>query len=96
MVLSSARVHASEMSMDAFVVLREFRSRIEAEIVKELLISNGIDALVVSDDCGAVDPALQFGQGVRLLVMAPDAREAELLLAALPIEMEEDEDTHDE
>jgi Putative prokaryotic signal transducing protein len=82
--------------MDAFVVLQEFGSRMEAEIVKELLVSNDIEALVVSDDCGAVDPALQFGRGVRLLVLATDASEAQMLLAALPIDTEEHEPTHDE
>ena len=82
--------------MNAFVVLQEFRSRVEAEIVKALLVSNGIEALVVSDDCGAVDPALQFGQGVRLMVMAADASEAHMLLAALPTDAEENEHTHDD
>lgn len=82
--------------MNAFVVLQEFSSRMEAEIVKELLVSSGIDALVVADDCGAVDPALQFGQGVRLLVMVADAREAQMLLAALPIDVESSESSTDE
>ena len=82
--------------MDTFVVLREFGSRVEAEIVKELLASNDIEALVVSDDCGAVDPALQFGRGVQLLVLATDASEAQMLLAALPIDAEENEHIHDE
>ena len=82
--------------MDTFVVLREFGSRVEAEIVKELLASNDIEALVVSDDCSAVDPALQFGRGVQLLVLATDASEAQMLLAALPIDAEEHEHTHDE
>lgn len=82
--------------MDSYVVLQEFSSRMEAEIVKELLVSNGIDALVVSDDCGAVDPALQFGRGVRLLVTAADAHEAQLLLAAAPTEDEDEETQHDQ
>ena len=51
--------------MDAFVVLQEFGSRMEAEIVKELLVSNDIEALVVSDDCGTVDPALPGAGGYR-------------------------------
>ena len=80
--------------MDSFIVLREFSSRVEAEIVKELLVSHGIDALVVSDDCGAVDPALQFGRGVRLLVTATEASEAQMVLAAVPLDGEETENTH--
>ena len=77
--------------MDAYVVLQEFSSRVEAEIVKELLVSHGIDARVISDDCGSVDPALQFGRGVRLIVTATDAHEAQLLLAAVPTNIEEEE-----
>lgn len=82
--------------MASYVVLQEFSSRVEAEIVKELLVSNGIDARVISDDCGAVDPALQFGRGVRLLVMASDVNEAQLLLAALPTDVEQEETEHDQ
>ena len=82
--------------MDAYVVLQEFSSRVEAEIVKELLVSNGIDACVISDDCGAVDSALQFGRGVRLIVTAADAHEAQLLLAAVPTNVEEEQTEHDQ
>ena len=42
------------------VVLREFSSRGDAEVVRELLLANGIEAFVISDDCGAVDPALSL------------------------------------
>jgi hypothetical protein len=59
------------------VVLREFSSRGDAEVVRELLLANGIEAFVISDDCGAVDPALSFARGVRLLVAADDLALAE-------------------
>ena len=42
------------------VVLREFSSRGDAEVVHELLLANGIEAFVISDDCGSVDPALSL------------------------------------
>ncbi|HKQ62258.1 MAG TPA: DUF2007 domain-containing protein [Candidatus Polarisedimenticolaceae bacterium] len=58
-------------------MFREFSSRGEAEIVRELLLANGIDAVVNSDDCGAVDPALSFGRGVQLLVAEEDVAQAE-------------------
>lgn len=67
--------------MDHRVVFRSFSYRAEAEIVRELLQANGIDAFVVSDDCGAVDPALQFGRGANLLVAAADRGRAERLVS---------------
>ena len=63
------------------VVLRQFNYRAEAEIVRELLEANGIEAFVVSDDCGAVDPALQFGRGANLLVAEKDFARADQLVA---------------
>jgi len=62
------------------IVLRQFSYRAEAEIVRELLQANGIEAYVVSDDCGAVDPALQFGRGANLLVAEDDADRARQLI----------------
>ena len=49
-------------------VLKTFSSRYEAEAARSLLAGNSIDALIVSDDCGALDPGLGFGRGVDLLV----------------------------
>jgi hypothetical protein len=67
--------------MSERVAIREFNSRGEAEIVRELLLSNGIEAFVVSDDCGAVDPALSFARGVQLLVAENDVEQAERIIA---------------
>lgn len=61
-------------------VLREFNSRGDAEIVRELLLAHGIETFVVSDDCGSVDPALAFGRGVQLYVSTDDAEEARQIL----------------
>ena len=66
--------------MDDRVILRSFSYRAEAEIVCEFLGSNGIEAFVNSDDCGAVDPALQFGRGAEVLVNACDREAAERLI----------------
>jgi hypothetical protein len=63
------------------VVLREFSSRGEAEITREVLAAIGIEAYVISDDCGSVDPALAFGRGVQLLVAARDLRKAQQVIA---------------
>lgn len=62
-------------------VLREFNSRGDAEIVRELLLAHGIETFVVSDDCGSVDPALAFGRGVQLLADTGDLEEAVRILA---------------
>jgi len=62
------------------IILRCFSYRAEAEIVRELLESNGIDAFVNSDDCGSVDPALQFGRGAEVLVDEGDRDAAERVI----------------
>jgi len=66
--------------MSQRVVLREFSSRGDAEIVRELLLGSGIEAFVTSDDCGSVDPALSFGRGIQLLVGPSDAVRAEQII----------------
>jgi len=67
--------------MSQRIVLREFSSRGDAEIVRELLLASGIEAFVTSDDCGSVDPALSFGRGVQLLVALADSELAEQVIA---------------
>jgi hypothetical protein len=67
--------------MNERVVLREFSSRTDAEIVRELLEANGIEGFVTSDDCGSVDPALQFARGALLLVDAKDLLAAEQIIS---------------
>ncbi len=56
--------------------------RVLAEPIVALLADNGIRSFVSSDDCGGLDPALQFANGVRVLVDPADlARARHLLLA---------------
>jgi hypothetical protein len=64
------------------IVLRELSSRNDAEILREVLESSGIQSFIVADDCGAEGPPLQFSSGARLMVAAEDAAEAEAVLAA--------------
>ena len=74
----------------SFVVLQTFSSRNEAESVQAVLAGSGIESLVESDDCGAVDPALGFGRGVQLLVAEEDAdRAADVMSQVVPPEREE-------
>jgi predicted Fe-Mo cluster-binding NifX family protein len=61
------------------VVLADVNSRVEAEMMVGMLRSNGVRALVSTDDAGGTEPALQ-AQGVRVLVAADDAADARRLI----------------
>ncbi len=78
-------------NMSRRVLCGEFSSRGEAEIVRELLLANGIESFVSSDDCGSVDPALAFARGVQLYVSGEDAPEAERVIAEARAEIPEGE-----
>jgi hypothetical protein len=60
--------------------LKFFSSQAEAEIARGLLVSNGIDALISSDDAGGMEPPLQYTAGVRLKVPASQLATAMKLL----------------
>ena len=62
------------------VVLAEFSQRVEADLVHSVLEAAGIDAIVQSDDCGTVDPALAFGLGVKLIVDEASLTEAQEIM----------------
>lgn len=61
-------------------LLRTFTSRHEADFVAGVLASEGIRAIVFSDDCGSVDPALSFARGVEVYVSEGDLERARQLL----------------
>lgn len=65
-------------------IVCEFGSRTDAELAREMLVANGIEAFVISDDCGSVDPALTFARGARVMVAAEDLEAALKLLAEVP------------
>lgn len=77
--------------MKSRVLCREFNTRGEAEIVRELLLTNGIQSFVSSDDCGSVDPALSFARGVQLFVSEEDATLAERILSETAVEPTEED-----
>lgn len=66
--------------MDDPVVIREFTSRADADMLMELLVSSGIGAFVESDDGGSLYPGLAFSNGVKLVVPADQVEAAEALL----------------
>ena len=63
------------------VILREFISHAEAEVVREFLVANGVEAFLASDDCGSMDPAFTLVRGVQLFVSSDDLAQAEQVLA---------------
>ena len=67
------------MSIERPTVLAVVGSRVEAEMMVGMLRSNGVRAMVSTDDAGGTEPALQ-AQGVRVLVASDDAAEARRLI----------------
>ncbi len=68
--------------MPELVVIRRLNYRHEAEVIRSVLEASGIEALVTSDDCGSVDPALSLVWGANICVNADDVERAEDILAA--------------
>lgn len=62
--------------MDKKVAIKSFNYRHEAEPLRKLLESSGIDVFVTSDDCGTVYPALALAGGVYLMVWESDLERA--------------------
>lgn len=61
-------------------VLKTFPSEIQAEIVRQRLAANGIEAFISDDDNGGMLPSLQATQGVKLEVLESMAKKAEKIL----------------
>lgn len=67
--------------MPDLVCIKTCNNRIEAEMDKSLLESEGIQAMVSADDAGGLRPDLLWATGgVRLLVKQEDAERASELL----------------
>jgi len=63
--------------MADLICIKNYNNRIEAELVKSLLESSGIETIVSADDWGGMRPHLLLGtNGTRLLVKEEDARKA--------------------
>ena len=68
----------------AGVTVARVGGRAEAEALRGVLGGGGIRAVVVSDDCGGVDPALSAANAVRVLVAGDDLAAAREILDAPP------------
>jgi len=62
------------------VLLAVVGSRVEADLLVGLLVSQGLRAAVVTDDAGGQEPQLQLQGGARVLVAADDEAAARRLL----------------
>ena len=63
--------------MANLVCIKTYPDRTEAELVKGVLESKGIKAMVSADDAGGMNPALLWATGgVRLLVKKNDIQKA--------------------
>ena len=63
--------------MGTLITIKTYPDRTEAELVKGVLESKGIKAMVSADDAGGMNPALLWATGgVRLLVKKKDIQKA--------------------
>ena len=70
--------------MDDFICIKTFNTRIEAEMARQLLESNGIQARMSADDAGGMRPPLLTGSGgAKLFVSKKKSKKALSLLKAV-------------
>jgi len=67
--------------MGAFTCVRQFKSRIDADIAKSRLEAEGIASIVSSDDAGGMYPPLSSVVGLQ--VRKKDAKKAKEILVHL-------------
>ncbi|MBN1298612.1 MAG: DUF2007 domain-containing protein [Actinobacteria bacterium] len=72
--------------------LKTFFNRIDAEIARGFLESNGISSYIFSDDAGSMYPSQDFVNGVKLYVGRQDFKKAKEMLDLLEFETEDGED----
>ena len=78
-------------SVKDLVSVRTFDQRFEAELAQGLLEAEGIDSLILADDCGGQRPDLSVRMnGVQLLVREEDRERAGDILRLLEEEAAED------
>ena len=65
---------------DNLKLLKTFNSRIEAELAKSFLESNGIKSMILADDVGEMYPAASVYWGVKLFVNEKDFEIADKLI----------------
>ncbi len=77
--------------MSDLIAVRAFATRAEAELAKDLLQTEGIASVLMSNDAGGARPELAFTTGgARLLVASADAQRAAELLLGLGLQHADD------
>jgi len=66
--------------MNNLIVLTSFTNHTEAELAKELLMSNDIPSILQADDVGGLGLGQTFIKGVKLLVNEKDVAKAKEIL----------------
>ena len=66
--------------MSKLVQLTDVGARWMAQPIIDFLADNGITATVTSDDCGGVDPALNFVRGTYIMVIEEALETAQQLM----------------
>ena len=72
------------MDFEHAVVLGTYPNHETAEAIVSLLASEGVEAVLTSDDAGGELPNLDVGRGIRVYVQEADAEFAKGLLDAEP------------
>jgi hypothetical protein len=67
---------------DDLIVIRTYGFRHEAEVGRSMLEANEVDAIIVADDAGGLQPGLGVANRVRLLVRKSDGQRAAQLLGS--------------
>jgi hypothetical protein len=73
------------MDQPELVIVRTFGNRIDAEVAQSALEAADIESLIQADDAAGEVPGLWL-DGVKLLVRAEDAAQAEEILSQSPSE----------
>ncbi|MDD5195755.1 MAG: hypothetical protein PHQ96_08810 [Candidatus Omnitrophica bacterium] len=66
--------------MEDLAVVKEFLKRHEAEMARDLLLSSGIEGVVVADDCGGCRPHMLYAKAAKLLIKKEDLAKAKEIL----------------
>ena len=63
------------------ILVKAYSLRMDADLAKAILESNGIQPIIAADDAGGMEPWLRPAQQFRVLVQQEDATVARRLLA---------------
>ena len=74
--------------MSELVLARTFENRVEAEIAQGLLSEQGIESIIIADDCGGMLMGVSLIRkgGIKLMVTEEDQPKAEQILDVLNVE----------